>query len=269
MRVKTGIPLTRFSDILNKYIMSKPYLSVVIPAYNEEANLKSGVLDQVYDYLKKQKYDWEVLIVDDGSKDNTAELAKAYAKKHDGFEVHVEPHRGKAGTVIAGMLHANGEIVLFTDMDQATPIKEVEELLPAFEQGKDIAIGSRKGREGAPLVRKIMATGFAILRTIILRLPYKDTQCGFKAFTNESAQQIFGKMKVFSEKHRVEGAAVNAGFDLEVLYIARKLGLKVAEIPVEWHHKGTIRVNPIKDSVAGLRDMIRVRINALQGKYKV
>lgn len=248
---------------------TKPYLSVVIPAYNEEENLKAEVLNDVYEYLNKQKYTWEVLIVDDGSKDKTAELAKAYAKKRKGFEVHVEPHRGKAGTVIAGMLHANGEIVLFTDMDQATPIKEVEKLLPKFESGYDVAIGSRSGREGAPLVRKLMATGFSILRTIILRLPYKDTQCGFKAFNNKAADEIFGRMKVFSDKQRAEGAAVNAGFDLELLYIARKLGLKVAEVPVEWHHKGTVRVNPIKDSIAGLRDMLRVRVNALQGKYKV
>lgn len=249
--------------------MVKPYLSVVIPAYNEEENLKGGVLDQVNEYLKEQQYEWEVLIVDDGSKDKTPELAQKYVKAHKGFKFFEEPHRGKAGTVIAGMLHAEGEIVLFTDMDQATPIKEVEKILPKFNEGYSGVIGSRSGREGAPLVRKLMATGFAILRTIILRLPYKDTQCGFKAFTNAAADQIFGRMKIFSDKQRAEGAAVNAGFDLELLYIARKLGLKVAEVPVEWHHKGTVRVNPIKDSIAGLRDMLRVRMNALQGKYKV
>src|SRR5690554_6501215 len=110
--------------------MKPVYLSVVIPAYNEEDNLRGGVLDQVYNYLKNQDYSWEVLIVDDGSKDETAQLAQAYAKKHSGFVVYEEPHRGKAGTVIAGMLHAKGEIVLFTDMDQATPIKEVEKILP-------------------------------------------------------------------------------------------------------------------------------------------
>lgn len=249
--------------------MKPAYLSVVIPAYNEEQNVQSGVLDQVNDYLIKQDYSWEVLVVDDGSKDKTAELAKEYAKKHKGFVVHEEPHRGKAGTVIAGMLHAKGEIVLFTDMDQATPISEIEKFLPRFKEGKDIVIGSRSGREGAPLIRKLMAFGFSVLRTIILRLPYKDTQCGFKAFTNEAAQQIFKRMKIFSDKKRVEGAAVNAGFDLEVLYIARKLGLKVAEVPVEWHHQGTVRVNPVKDSIAGLRDMLQVRVNALQGKYRV
>lgn len=249
--------------------MKEKYLSVIIPAYNEEKNLRSGVLDSFFKYMEKQKYGWEVLIVDDGSKDNTVKLAKAYAKDNKNVVVHEEPHRGKAGTVIAGVMHSKGEVVLFTDMDQATPINEVEKMLPKFQKGYDIVIGSRAGRQGAPLIRKMMATGFAVLRTVILRLPYKDTQCGFKAFTKDAGKEIFKRMKIFSDKQRVEGAAVNAGFDLEVLYIARKLGLKVAEVPVEWHHQGTVRVNPIKDSLAGLRDMLRVRLNAIQGKYRI
>jgi hypothetical protein len=196
-------------------------------------------------------------------------LAAAFAKKHSGFKVMKEPHRGKGGTVIAGVLAAKGDIVLFTDMDQATPLKEIEKFLPKFKKGHDIVIGTRSGRKGAPLLRKIMASGFVLLRTIILRLPYKDTQCGFKALKKEAAQKIFKKMKVFSDKARVEGAAVTAGFDLELLYIARKLKYKVAEVPVIWHHQGTERVNAIKDSWRGLRDMIQVRINALMGRYKV
>jgi len=247
----------------------KLFLSVVIPAYNEEDNVKNGALNQVNSYLSSQKYSWEVLVVDDGSKDKTVELAEKYAKDHAGFVVLKEPHRGKAGTLIAGMLHAGGGIVLFTDMDQATPIEEVEKLLPKFNEGKDIVIGSRSGREGAPFVRKLMAFGFSVLRAIILRLPYKDTQCGFKAFTHDASSEIFKRMKIFSDKKRAEGAAVNAGFDLELLYIARKLGMKVSEVPVEWHHQGTIRVDPIRDSISGLTDMLRVRLNALQGKYKV
>jgi dolichyl-phosphate beta-glucosyltransferase len=249
--------------------MDKLFLSVVIPAYNEAENIKSNVLNEVASYLEKQKYTWEVLIVDDKSTDDTANLAEEFAKKHKGFRVLRESHRGKAGTVIAGMLAASGENVLFTDMDQATPIQEVEKLLPKLEEGFDGAIGSRSGREGAPLVRRVMAKGFAILRAIILRLPYRDTQCGFKAFKGHAAREIFKRMKIFKQSQAVKGAAVTAGFDLEVLYIARKLGYKVAEVPVEWHHKGTVRVSPVKDSIMGLRDMLRVRMNALMGKYKV
>ncbi len=244
-------------------------LSVVIPAYNEEENLNKGVLQEVWDYLNKQKYSWELLIVDDESTDNTLKLVEKFVKSHKNVRALKEPHRGKGGTVIAGMLAAKGDIVLFTDMDQATPINQIEKLLPKFEQGYDGVIGSRKGRKGAPFVRKLMGWGFATLRNIILGLPFKDTQCGFKAFTREASENIFKRMKIFDEKKAVQGAAVNAGFDLEMLYIARKLGYKVAEVPVIWHHKGTERVSAIKDSWEGFRDLMRVRLNAIFGMYKV
>lgn len=243
-------------------------ISIVIPAYNEGGNIKGGALRAVNDFLVKKKFSWEVLIVDDASKDETVKLAEAFAKKHSGFRVLKEPHRGKGGTVIAGVLAAKGGIVLFTDMDQATPINQIDKLIPKFKEGYDVVIGSRVGRKGAPILRKVMASGFTLLRIIILRLPYKDTQCGFKAIKKDAAKKIFKRMKVFSEKAKVEGAAVTAGFDLELLYIARKLNLKVAEVPVVWHHKGTERVSAIKDSWQGLRDMILVRTNALLGKYK-
>ena len=245
------------------------FLSVVIPAYNEEKNLKKKVLDEVWNYLKNQKYSWEVLIVDDGSTDKTAELVADVIKKTRGnFKLLKEKHRGKGGTVVAGMLQAKGDYALFTDMDQATPISEIEKFLPKL--GKyDIVIGSRSGREGAPIVRKLMAYGFMLLRTVILRLPYKDTQCGFKAFKIGSAGKIFKRLKVFSENNIISGASVSAGFDLEILYIARKLGLKVAEVNVNWSHKDTERINPIRDSYEGLRDLFKVRVNAILGRYKV
>ncbi len=244
-------------------------LSIIIPAYNEGKNLKKGVLEEVWGYLKNQNYSWEVLLVDDKSTDDTVEKLKNFATKHGGFRVLAEPHRGKGGTVVAGVLASSGEIVLFTDMDQATPLPEIEKFFPKFEEGFDIVIGSRHGRKGAPLIRKLMAWGFSLLRTIVLRLPYKDTQCGFKAFKKEAAQKIFAKMKVYNDKVVAGGAAVTAGFDLEILYIARKLKLKVAEVPVNWVHKDTERINPIKDSYEGLVDLFKVRINALMGKYKI
>lgn len=243
-------------------------LSIVIPAYNEEKNIKDGALKTVNDYLIKKKFSWEVLVVDDASEDETVKLAEAFAKEHSGFRVLKEPHRGKGGVVIAGILAAKGEIVLFTDMDQATPINQIDKFIPKFRDGYDVVIGSRAGREGAPILRKMMASGFTLLRVIILRLLYKDTQCGFKALKKDAAIKIFKRMKVFNKNAKVEGAAVTAGFDLELLYIARKLKLKVAEVPVVWHHKGTERVSAMRDSWQGLRDMMRIRINALLGKYK-
>lgn len=247
----------------------KIYLSIVIPAYNEEGNVKRGVLYSVNDYLKKQKYSWEVIVVDDGSKDETAKLVEKFVEKHKGFKLLRQPHRGKGSTVIAGVLASKGEIVLFTDMDQATPIDQIEKLLAKLEKGYDIAIGSRVGREGAPLIRKTMAYGFSVLRNIVLRLPFKDTQCGFKAFKKTAAEDIFSRMKVFGERTETQGASVSAGFDLETLYIARKLGLKTAEVPIIWHHQEGTKVNPIKDSWEGLRDLFRVRMNAVLGRYKI
>ena len=244
-------------------------LSVVIPAYNEEANIGNGCLAEVWNYLSRQKYDWEVIIVNDASTDKTLTLCRDFAKKHRGLKVFDEPHRGKGGSVIAGVIKSTGDIVIFTDMDQATPLSELEKLMPKFQVGFDIVIGSRSGRKGAPVIRKLMAYGFSALRTLVLRLPYKDTQCGFKAFKKEAADKIFSRMQLFSERSKAKGAAVSAGFDLEVLYLARKLGFKVAEIPVIWHHKETERINPIKDSFEGLRDLIKVRYNAITGKYRI
>ncbi len=247
----------------------KTFLSVVIPAFNEEYNLRTGVLDSVYDYLEKQNYSWEILFVDDGSTDKTASTAEEFAKTHPQFKILREPHRGKGGTVTAGVMKAQGEIVLFTDTDQATPIDQLAKILPKFKEGFDVVIGSRHGREGAPIIRKIMATGFSFLRLLILRLPFNDTQCGFKAFTRGAANEIFKRLKIFDANNKNIGASVTAGFDLEVLYVARKLGYKIAEVPVDWHHKEGTKVDPIKDSIEGFRGLIMVRLNALQNKYGV
>lgn len=244
-------------------------ISIVIPSFNEENNIRTGALSGMVDYLKQQNYSWEIIVVDDGSTDKTAELAEKFAKNYKNVSVLKEPHRGKGGTVIAGMLKAKGDIVIFDDMDQATPIDQLERILPKFKEGYKIVIGSRVGREGAPIIRKAMAFGFSLLRNLVLRLPYKDTQCGFKAFTKDASLAIFKRLKIFDEKQSQTGASVSAGFDLEILYVARKLKLKVAEVPVVWHHKEGTKVNPIKDSWEGLRDLLKVRINALQGRYKI
>jgi glycosyltransferase involved in cell wall biosynthesis len=248
----------------------KPFLSVVIPAYNEEINLKRGVLDSVYEYLKDQKFTWEVIVSNDASKDNTSLIVKKYTKKYPNFKLVDQPFNlGKGGNVISGMKSASGQYVLFTDMDQSTPLSEFDKFIPRFKQGFDIVIGSRAGRPGQSIIRKIMAYGFATLRNLILRLPYKDTQCGFKAFKSDAVKHIISKMKVFGVKTKSGKGSVTAGFDLEVLYIARKLKYKVAEIPVEWYEYGERKeVSPIKDSWEGLRDLLKVRINAFQGKYK-
>ena len=246
-------------------------LSVVIPAYNEEKNLRKGTLDQVFDYLKNVTFDFEVLIVDDGSSDGTRDLVKEQTKGKNNFRLIENPHGGKAYTVITGLLEAKGEIALFTDMDQATPLSEIEKFLPKFDPpaggGFDIVIGSRSGRKGAPIIRKLAAWGFAFLRGIILGLPYKDTQCGFKAFNQTARQAIFPKIKNEWGVLHFKGGAVNAGFDVEVLYLAKKLGFKICEVPVEWKYVDTERVQVIKDAAAAIYDMLWIRWNDLVGKY--
>jgi dolichyl-phosphate beta-glucosyltransferase len=243
-------------------------LSVIIPAYNEAENLKKGVLDEVWDYLKEVNFSWEVLIVDDGSSDETVTLVKQWIKGRKGFSLIENKHGGKAITVITGILMAKGEIALFSDMDQAAPISEVEKFIPKFEDGFNVVIGSRTGRRGAPLMRKLSAYGFALIRSLLLGLPFKDTQCGFKAFDKVSREAIFPKIKSEWGVLHSKGGAVNAGFDVEILYYAKKLGFKIAEMPVEWNYVGTERVQIVKDSLAAIYDMLRIRWNDLKGKYK-
>ncbi len=245
-------------------------ISIVIPAYNEETNIRLGTLDKVVRYLQHVFFSWEVIIVDDGSTDMTKRLLADFVDQNKGFQAIFNPHQGKAATVITGMLAAKGNIVLFSDLDQATPLHEIRKLLPFFDKGYDVVIGSRSGeRHGAPLSRKIMARGFMALRSIILGLHgIIDTQCGFKAFRREVAYDVFRSLKRYGKGHEVSGAMVTAGFDIEILFVAKRKGYKIKEVPVEWHYVETRRVNPIKDSLQGIMDIIAIRLNAWRGLYK-
>ncbi len=242
-------------------------LSVIIPSYNEADNLKKEVLNQVGDYLFKSKIDYEVLVVDDGSSDKSVELIKKYISKNRNFKLIQNNHGGKAIAVLTGMEKASGEVALFTDMDQATPINQLAKFMPFFEEGYDIVIGSRVGRKGAPFIRKLSAWGFSVLRGLILGLPFKDTQCGFKAFSKASINKILPKIKSEWGVVHFQGGAVNAGFDVELLYLGKKYGFKIAEVEVEWNYVDTERVQIVKDALAAIYDMLRIRINDLSGKY--
>lgn len=246
-----------------------PFLSIIIPAYNEETNIRLGALDKVSRYLEHESYAWEVLLVDDGSTDQTPHLLNTFAKENSGFTVVHNPHKGKAGTVITGMLKARGSIVIFSDLDQATPISELGKILPWFDKGCDVVIGSRnRRREGAPLSRVVMARGFMMLRSVLLGLRgITDTQCGFKAFRRRAATAIFSRLELYNNHPHAVGPMVTAGFDIEVLYLAKMLGFKIKEVPVEWHYVETRRVSPIKDSWQGFVDILRIRMNAWRGKY--
>jgi len=246
------------------------YLSVIIPCYNEENNLRNYVLAKVDNFLSGQKFENEVIIVDDGSSDKSPEIISNFVKTHPRFKLLINSHQGKAFTVITGMLAGQGKYILFTDLDQSTPISEVTKILPFLEKDSDVVIGSRHAeRKGAPLLRLIMARGFMLLRTIILGLNgISDTQCGFKGFKKDVAREIFHRMKLYGQKKSlVKGSLVTAGFDVEILFIAKKMGYKIKEVPVNWHYVETRRVNPLKESWLGLTDMIKLRVNDILGMY--
>lgn len=247
------------------------YLSIVIPCFDEMANLQKGVLEKVKNFLDKKKFSYEVIIVDDGSKDGSHEFIQNFTKEHPHFSLIENPHFGKAGAVTTGMLKAKGEYVLFSDMDQATPIEELDKLLPYIQNDYDIIIGSRNSvRKGAPLTRLIMAKGMMLLRSVMIGLKgIKDTQCGFKLFTNAAAQDLFSKVyKLHNGFHTIGGSNVAAGFDVELLYLAQKKGYKIKEVPVNWLYVETRRVNPVIDSIEAIRYLYEIKRNALSGKYE-
>ena len=254
----------------------KPFLSVIIPCYNEEKNLKRGVLDEVEAYLKKQKFESEVIIVDDGSSDNSREFIKnyfernklAYLPNHPRFGLLENKHAGKPLTIKSGIKKANGEMILFTDMDQSTPINEFDKFLPFFKKGFGIVIGSRgQKREGASLLRLIGANVFRLIRQTLLLKNIVDTQCGFKAFKNKIAQDLFSRLLIFKEAKGTKGWKVGA-FDVELLFIAQKRGYKMAEVVVNWEDKDLVKKKKyFKESREMLTEILRVKLNDLRGKY--
>lgn len=250
----------------------QPHLSVVIPAFDEMANLQKGVLQKVRDFLEGKKYTYEVIVVDDGSKDGSVDFIEEFIKDNKAFSLIKNSHMGKAGAVTTGMLKAKGEYVLFTDMDQATPIEEVDRLLPEFSKGSDVVIGSRDTyRKGSPLTRRIISRAAIVLRKTIVGLPeIRDTQCGFKAFTHKAKEDIFTKIyEIHKGFEVISGSAVTAGFDVEILLLAKNKGYRIKEVPVSWLYVETRRVSPIKDSVEGMKDLIQIKRLMMRGKYSL
>ncbi len=252
-------------------MVKKIFLSVIIPCYDEMANLQKGVLEKVQHFLDKKKISYEVIIADDGSKDGSVEFIEKFSKENPHFILIKNPHYGKAGAVTTGMLKAQGEYRLFTDMDQATPIEEIDNLLPYLQSGKyDIAIGSRSTRrKGAPGIRLFISRSAIVMRKMIVGISdITDTQCGFKMFTAKSAEDVFGKLKVLKKGfEKVKGTAITFGSDIEILYIARNKGYRIKEVPVNWLHVETRRVNPVRDAIQGVKDLIKIKRNVFAGKY--
>lgn len=247
-----------------------PFLTIVIPAYNEARRLPA-TLERILGFLDQQDYAARVIVVDDGSTDGTATVARRYDQRHRRVEVIENPHQGKGATVRRGMLAAEGDIALFSDADLSTPIEEVERLLPWFDEGYDVVIGSREGtgarRYDEPFYRHLMGRVFNTLVQTLTVQGIQDTQCGFKAFRREVARDLFNRMQLYRDDDKpIEGAMVTA-FDVEILYLAQRLGYRIREVPVEWHYSNETKVSPLKDSWRNLRDVLAVRWNALRGVY--
>jgi glycosyltransferase involved in cell wall biosynthesis len=235
--------------------------SIVIPAYNESARL-GATLEKVLAYVHQQGWDAEVIVVNDGSRDDTAEIVRAMAAKDSTLRLIENPgNRGKGYSVRNGMLHAAGRIILFSDADLSSPIEEAPKLLQALEAGADIAIGSRWLRaetqtQRQPLHRQLFGRIFNLLLRMTLGLQFADTQCGFKAFRRPAVEAIFPLQKI-----------ERWGFDPEILFLAQKFGSKIKEVPVLWGHSGGTRINPLVDGSRMFQEMLRIRWNDITGKY--
>jgi len=235
--------------------------SLVIPAYNESSRIRP-TLDKVLHYIAEQNWTAEVVIVDDGSGDDTPDIVREYARSHPLVRLVQNPgNRGKGYSVRNGMMHAGGDICLFSDADLSSPISEAEKLFAAIAGGADIAIGSRWLRaelqtERQPLYRQLFGRIFNFLLRLVLGLHFKDTQCGFKAFKREAAQRIFPLQKI-----------ERWGFDPEILFLGRRMGFKTVEVPVTWAHSEGTRLHPFRDGFRMFGDVMQIRWNALTGVY--
>jgi len=238
-----------------------PTYTIVIPAYNESARL-GATLERVLAYVHAQHWDAEVIVVNDGSSDNTADIVLSFAAKDPTLRLLENPgNRGKGYSVRNGMLHSAGRIVLFSDADLSSPIEEAPKLFAALDAGADIAIGSRWLRaetqtQRQPLHRQLFGRIFNLLLRAMLGLHFADTQCGFKAFKRPAVEAVFPLQKI-----------ERWGFDPEILFLARKLGFKVKEVPVAWGHVGDARINPVVDGAKMFQEMLRIRWYSLTGKY--
>ena len=241
--------------------VSSPSLSIVIPAYNEGARIEHA-LSRVLSCVAERHWDAEVLVVDDGSSDDTADIVQRWMLTHPNLHlVRNDGNRGKGYSVRNGVLQSTGEIVMFTDADLSSPIEEAERLFEALDAGADVAIGSRwldKQRQTIhqPLYRRFFGRCFNWVTRKIMGLPYKDTQCGFKAFKRDAAQVIFRLQTI-----------ERWGFDPELLFIARKLGYTIVEVPVTWGHDERSRISYLKDGMQMLKEMAQIRKNSLRGRY--
>jgi glycosyltransferase involved in cell wall biosynthesis len=242
--------------------VSVPTYSIVVPAYNEGPRI-GACLDQVLHYATQQNWETETVVVNDGSIDETAAIVRTYSQRDVRVRLVENPgNRGKGYSVRNGMRHARGEILLFTDADLSAPIREAAKLVAALRSGADVAIGSRWMRpelmtERQPAYRQLLGRMFNLALRLGLGLKFKDTQCGIKAFTRPAALQLFSRQRI-----------ERWGFDPELLFLARRLGLRTVEVPVDWAHDERSKIHPFRDGMQMVFELACIRWYALRGRYK-
>lgn len=246
--------------------------SIVVPAYNEEDKITS-TLTQIVNFMRSFTESFEVLIVNDGSSDGTASKVLDYSKDNPEVVLIDNPHKGKGYAVWTGMMKAQGDLIYMADADLSAPIEDIKKFSNwVLEHGFDVVIGSREGigakRVGEPFYRHVMGRVFNIFVQIMAVPGINDSQCGFKLFTKRAAKDIFGKMLVYGANTKDVKGTYFGAWDVEVLYLARKMGYKIKQIPVTWVYVKSKKFNPISNSVKMAIDVLKIRLNSIRGKYK-
>ncbi|HUZ02271.1 MAG TPA: dolichyl-phosphate beta-glucosyltransferase [Thermomicrobiaceae bacterium] len=248
---------------------SPPALSVVIPAYNEADRLPA-TLTAVIEFLRTRDYSWEIIVADDGSEDATPAIASAAALAPTVRHLRL-PHRGKAATVRDGVLAAEGDVVVFTDADLSTPIAYVDRVRDLIASGWEVVIGTREGagarRLGEPFYRHLMGRAYNYAVRLLVVRGISDTQCGFKAFRRQVARDLFTRSRLYRDTSGALRGPLVTGFDVEILFLARKGRYRMCELPVTWHHVAGSKVRPGLDALLMLRDVLNVRVNDLRRRY--
>lgn len=246
-------------------------VSVVVPCYNEAANLRRGVLREMREHLAARSFTYEVVISDDGSTDDSRSIVREQIADWPEFRLLENAHGGKAVAVWHGIRAAQGQIILFTDMDQSTPLHQIDRLLPHFDAGYDVVIGSRgMARQDFPLYRRLGSAVFATFRRLLLLRSVSDTQCGFKAMRTPVAQTLFPRVSEIQREGTVRGRRVTA-FDVELLYLAERAGYRIREVTVDWCNRDVVKgrvSNYLSESLDMARQVVRIKWKEIRGDYK-
>jgi dolichyl-phosphate beta-glucosyltransferase len=239
--------------------LTTPLLSIIIPAYNEENRLPA-TLEQALNFLQSQPYEYEIVVVENGSQDRTLQIAQEFAGRHPQVCVLHEPARGKGLAVKRGVLEAQGEYRFMFDADASMPIAEVNRFLPPQLTGCDVAIASREApgavRYNEPYYRHLGGRLINLMIRLFILPGFNDTQCGFKCFHKTAAEDLFRCQTL-----------TGWSFDIELLYIARRRGYCIVEIPIPWYFNAETKLNPIRNAIRMGLDILSIRRNALKGLY--